>query len=438
MANFPTIAIGLPFVKAGNAFVSAFKARVLADSGTFEGESYLTTTVNSLSAYWASFSIFISATAYKSGKIYAIVPNVAVSDVTYTRTSTANRINASGVMENVASGMPLIDWTFGQPYILSEPARTNYCVRSTDFGNSSWLKSSGGNLATVTTDTDIAPDGTQTADTITFSGSTGNSYVAQSIGALAVVSGNIVTHSIFAKTPIQVIVHGGGGAAGNDSAYSYVSLGNGWYKQSITRTYTGSGNPQIVIVNTFVGNVSIVVSDAQTELGKTASSTIKTTSASVTRNTSNTNYIDGSTINSTEGILYFEFYSDGSTPIPGTFTNIMFLSDSGATNGLRLAYHSATNSLQLFLVINGSIIISENWANFNAGWNKLAISFKTGAVLTYINGVLARTNISSYTNTTTTLDRIIIGNQFPNLVKNIAYMPSATALTNSQLLALTT
>ncbi|NDC31806.1 MAG: hypothetical protein EBZ58_12925 [Bacteroidetes bacterium] len=437
MANFPTIAIGLPFVKAGNAFVSAFKARVLADSGTFEGESYLTTIVNSLSAYWASFSIFISATAYKSGKIYAIVPKVAVSDVTYTRTSTANRINASGVMENVASGMPLIDWTFGQPYILSEPARTNYCVRSTDFGNSSWLKSSGGNLATVTTDTDIAPDGTQTADTITFSGSTGNSYVAQSIGALAVVSGNIVTHSIFAKTPIQVIVHGGGGAAGNDSAYSYVSLGNGWYKQSITRTYTGSGNPQIVIVNTFVGNVSIVVSDAQTELGKTASSTIKTTSASVTRNTSNTNYIDGSTINSTEGILYFEFYH---TTTPEQFSGLCYVASSAGYQGtdyILFAYDTAPN-LRLFIRANNS-----NAATINAGGtiisglNKVAISFKSGAVKVYLNGVNILTSESTFT-FANSLDRVGIAKDCSIWAKNLTYLPSSTALSNAQLIAMTT
>jgi hypothetical protein len=355
---------------------------------------------------------------------------------------------------------PRLDYTYGEPAILSEPASTNYALQSNNFNNG-WTLTN----MTVTPNQPNSLTGLNDATLLTLTNTTGQilRYPTTSIPANTRITNSFYFKNVDATTFRVQISDGFNGeisvtytVSGSSTpvylsnttstfilnpTFSVKSVGNGWYKIINTFTLWSSPalmTPSCLYVGNFGNGKKILIYGAQLEDKAFDTSYIPTTTATSTRVADSFNYINNSIINQQEGILYFEFYSNGSTPIPGIFANIMFLSDSGATNGLRLSYHSATNSLQLFLVINGSTIISENWANFNAGWNKLAISFKTGAVLTYINGVLARTNTSSYTNTTTTLDRITIGNQFPNLVKNIAYMPSATALTNSQLLALTT
>jgi len=361
---------------------------------------------------------------------------------------------------------PRLDYRLGAPAILSEPAATNL-IQNSMFLNSGGIPTgwsnnistgTGGSASIVASGLSGIFDSKSTINKYTFN-------VSGTVGTINALINRSVTVVPETRYVISVRVESySGNIRYNDIIYTIAQSSFAYFMNGVSVNpnslinQTGLLECRVLILTATTtaniiyglgmygsingntgGTASIVLSAPQFELGTIATSFISTINgATSTRVVENYNYINNSITNQQEGILYFEFYSTGSTPILGTNANIMFLSDSVSTNGLRLTYHTTTNSLQLFLVINGSTIISENWANFNAGWNKLAISFKTGAVLTYINGVLARTNTSTYNNTTTTLDRITIGNQFPNLVKNIAYMPSATALTNSQLLALTT
>lgn len=359
---------------------------------------------------------------------------------------------------------PRLDYRLGEPAILSEPAATNLIQNSMLLNSggipTGWSNNistgTGGSASIVASGLSGIFDSKSTINKYTFN-------VSGTVGTINALINRSVTVVSATAYVISVRVESySGNIRYNDIIYTIAQSSFAYFMNGVSvnpnslinqtgllecRITTNATTANIIyglgmygsINGNTGGTASIVLSAPQFELGTIATSFISTINgATSTRVADSFNYINNSIINQQEGILYFEFYSTGSTPILGTFANIMFLSDSVTTNGLRLAYHTTTNSLQLFLIINGSTIISENWANFNAGWNKLAISFKTGAVLTYINGVLARTTTSTYNNTTTTLDRITIGNQFPNFVKNIAYMPSATALTNSQLLALTT
>lgn len=60
------------------ALIQVFKTRVLANSGTFEAESCLTTTVQSLvnNNLYDSALLIVTPNAYKSGKIYSIKPSL--------------------------------------------------------------------------------------------------------------------------------------------------------------------------------------------------------------------------------------------------------------------------------------------------------------------------------------------------------------------------
>jgi len=75
-------------------------------------------------------SLVLTPNAYKANKLYSIIPSSGNGDMTTTRATTATRINSSGVIENVATGIPRIDYTDGVANILLEPQRTNRVLNS--------------------------------------------------------------------------------------------------------------------------------------------------------------------------------------------------------------------------------------------------------------------------------------------------------------------
>jgi hypothetical protein len=457
--------------------VAVFKARVLANGGTFEGESYLTTTVNSLSAYWASFSIFISATAYKANKVYAINPTTVVSDMAWTRVGTASRVNGSGVIETIATGIPRIDWVFGSPYILCEPSRTNYIFNSEDFTKSTWIKMNG---TTIVADNTVAPDGTMTMDKVI---APNNTSAWRGICQSTITVGVSTTFclSAYVSAAEYTKVHFGDQSNGrinvafNLTTGALISAaGAGYIASSIILIPNTTIYRVSIIFSTdaSIGHVSPIVSGypnsgaslglygvqfvgdgtsgiylwgLQLEISRGASSYIKTTTnAAVTRVAdSGAVYVDSATINQSQGILSFEFYYRGIIPNTSSNTQVIAISNSSGFSG--------TDFVGLFVNTSGKIhaVVCQNSINrVNndtgvvplTGNNKVAISFVSGTTKIYLNGTLIATDNSSYVGAfTSTLDRVILGNNnFSLWIKNIGYNPSATGFTNAELLALTT
>ena len=75
-------------------------------------------------------SLVLTPTSYKANKLYSVVPSSGNGDLTTTRATTATRVNSSGLVENVATGIPRIDYTDGVANILLEPQRTNRLLNS--------------------------------------------------------------------------------------------------------------------------------------------------------------------------------------------------------------------------------------------------------------------------------------------------------------------
>lgn len=106
--------------------VSLFKARVLADVGTFEAENYLEDKLGMFSQnLFNEASYIITPNGYKTSKIYALKPENGSGDLGITRNTTATRINQYGVRESVPANTVRIDYSNGKPCFLIELQRTN-------------------------------------------------------------------------------------------------------------------------------------------------------------------------------------------------------------------------------------------------------------------------------------------------------------------------
>ena len=108
------------------AIVALFKARVIADAGTFESETYLENKLGMFTqTLFSSASYIISPNGYKTSKIYALKPENGSGDLNIVRNTTATRINEYGVREVVSANRVRIDYSNGKPCFLIEPQRTN-------------------------------------------------------------------------------------------------------------------------------------------------------------------------------------------------------------------------------------------------------------------------------------------------------------------------
>lgn len=117
--------------------------------------------------------------------------------VTFARTSTQTCDNGSGAVTVLPSGRPCV----AQGGYLSEAAATNLALRSEEFGTGAvWVKSNAGGAAlpAISANAATAPDGTLTADRVTFDDASSggrNSFLYQGI----VVAATSHTISLWAK-----------------------------------------------------------------------------------------------------------------------------------------------------------------------------------------------------------------------------------------------
>jgi hypothetical protein len=195
--------------------------------------------------------------------------------------------------------------------LLVEEARTNIALRSEEFDNVQWTKA--GLAATpVVANTVASPDGTVDADKLVENTSLTSHGVYNSVG-YTTVSGQPCTFSVYAKAAERSFVvldaffgtsaftwfnlsNGtvGTNAAGNTA--SIQSVGNGWYRCTVTRTSTNStaastffgiymGSADNVFSYTGDGTSGLYVWGTQVEANASfPTSYLPTAAATVTRN----------------------------------------------------------------------------------------------------------------------------------------------------------
>jgi len=101
--------------------------------------------------------------AYKTSKVYSILPNDGSADFDYTRSGNANKVNKDFLIEEVSSNEPRICHLkeYSCPFLWTEGTVTNSILYSEEINNTSgWSYSSANAEANAT----ISPRGTMTAE----------------------------------------------------------------------------------------------------------------------------------------------------------------------------------------------------------------------------------------------------------------------------------
>lgn len=171
-------------------------------------------------------SLIVTPNGYKEGKLYSVIPSDGSGDLSVTRATTATRVNSAGLVELV-------------PY-----NQFNY---SQKFENAYWIKSN----STITADNTIAPDGTTTADKMAITAGFGAVY-ASSIP----LEGTHTISCFFKKGDASSVYIDTNGTSGNifgslnldtlatssvgGAIVNVENAGNGWYRLSITASFTGT------------------------------------------------------------------------------------------------------------------------------------------------------------------------------------------------------
>ena len=418
-------------------------------------------------------SILLTPTATSDGKLHNVKPNTTTGDFTFTRATTATRVNSSGLIESVASGLPRIDFLGGTGQILLEPASTNTATYSNDFTQGDIFSGSADPTrsdAILTANQGTAPDGTNTAQLLKDDNDGGTGRASLNYFATNVVSDNFNTVSIFAKKSLSNdliyiqsdgfdtdangrswfnIQNGTLGTVQSQHTSKIEDYGNGWYRCSITFKTTTDliGSVRVNLAstdnNTNVtrdGTNGVLLFGLQAEADASrnfATSYIPTSGSTVTRNKDEANNSgDSSLINSTEGVLYVEVA--GLIGESASHLNIS-LSDSTDSNGLRVLFHSsAFVFFQKFC--NGVRTTNLSTNNITkTSFNKIAIRYSSNQVSVFKGGnnILNNTDNNSFSASLNSLS-FDIGNgvqQFEGKIKSVAVFKEA--LTDAQLISLT-
>ena len=379
-----------------------------------------------------------------SEAIYVAFPQANIGSTAKPYFPTTDRLNVPRLTYQNGGG--------GCPSLLLEPQSTNLCLYSEQFDNAAWTKTSG----TVTANQAISPDGTQNADKCVGD----NGVVTMEMrtaSAFSITSGSVYTWSLYVKKagyrycqmtawtnddPVTVYDLDNGvvvSEIGPSHTSTITSVGNGWYKITITRTASDSVawmrfTPLASTTGTAQnGTDGFYIWGAQVEASNYATSYIPTQASSATRVADACSKTGiSSLIGQSEGVLFVDLQNPSGGDI-ATFglngTNTIFI---------RGGYD---NSWSAGIVAN-SVYYTFTSVNNSASRIKIAIAYKSGDSVLYINGVQTQQITSAFSFTASLSSVIFNPSAFYFAQPHSATYNQAvifpTRLTNAELASLTT
>ena len=376
----------------------------------------------------------------------------------FTRSTSATRVNKEGLIEVVTNDRPRIDYTdTSDGVLLLEKAATNLVTYSNDFSNSSYVR----NGTTATTGF-ISPDGTLNAYKLLED----NSNAIHRIYQTATVTGSPnTTISIYVKylgrkNVLMRIADStvgrwydvengvlGGIYQGTPNDSSIESVGNGWYRISISHTVSNQSRLELWISDTestsaYQGDTSkgVYIYGAQLEVGSFPTSYIPTQNSAVTRVAETANGAGNSEVfNDSEGVLFADIAYLNPTTSPNSRIAI---SDGTALNRILIQNVSSTSNRLQFYVISNGVTSTDFFTDLSdiTLFNKIVFKYKTNDFSVWINGFEVLTDTSGSTFSDGTLNELAFDggdgtSDFYGKTKEIGYYN--TILTDLELETLT-
>ena len=276
-----------------------------------------------------------------------------------------------------ATNTPRLDYSTGAEAFLLEPQSTNLITYSNDWSFANFNNSS------VLLNTDISPDGTQNADTITFNGAfsavrKNYTYTAGTTYTISFYAKKLVGNGIFQMYDNS-----------NSQTISSFNITDEWARYS--GTFTPSNTSTLVHwLQQGVSGIyqTILLWGAQVEALSYPTSLIPSNGSQTTRN-QETCINATPEINSEEGVLYAEI---AALSDDGTFKFISL--NTNASNRLRLGYSSTTNKISVLIQVDGAVKFNNSQiGNINqVDFNKIAVSYSASGFKVFVNGVEVNSN----------------------------------------------
>jgi len=418
-------------------------------------------------------SLLIVPARLKAGTLFSQIPTSGAGDFTVTRATVATRVNASGYIESVASGIPRLDYfasggVVGCPALLVEPAATNTLSGSVNF-STGWQESNVNTASGI-----ISPSGSANAvlyETTTTAGrvrqtqtlASGSTYTFSCFGKFGALSSgfslNVFDENVtsYGSGVCQAFnlnegTLGSSGTVGAGFTLQSVGMenyGSGWYRcrMTVLMGYTpavprvgfrvGTGLSQGRPLSVVSGTVNVW--GAQLETGSVATSYIPTTTAAITRN-ADTITVSGAvsgSIGQTSGTVYVECQSEFAN------NDVLVIHTAGGSPGDNFVSitKTPTNFFRATIYAGGVsgtfIILEESVAT--TSFAKIALGYASGNTALYINGSFIASGSTGYT-FSGALNRIQIGlnmvtGQNPTRIRAAALYTER--LTNDELMLLT-
>ena len=327
----------------------------------------------------------------------------------FSRASKATVINKDGLIEEVGSGEPRIDYKNNtKGALLLEPSRSNALPYSNKFLNTGWQYYRG----TITANATISPDGTLNASRYQEDSQTGSHLFRRQ--SLSITNGLSYTGSIFAKkgelTSLRLASNSNSrwvaGAEFNLENGTVTSgtgvienYGNGWYRCSISgnavQTTTVAGFEIYTSVGVGRDGDGLFMYGAMFEQGSYATSYIPTSGSAVTRlaDVCLKEDINTSIINSS---YPFSMYAE-STYIGGNKNVLSFSKKVVSNNYYQITIN--TNEVMLDARANGSTELIESGVTLLDGQKfKVAVTMESatsGKICVNGSTVVSKTNFSN-------------------------------------------
>jgi hypothetical protein len=367
------------------------------------------------------------------------------ADMDVTRATAATRVDEDGLIADVLSGVPRIDYS-GCPHILAEPQRTNLATYSEAYGSGTFFSAHAG--TTIDSTTETSPDGENTATEIT---STGDGKLQS--GGLSLTQNTDYVLSFYAKNVDATLVNSrvyatGGSGGSNLTSVDYTSQLSTTEWTRITHSFnTGTNTTFYVYLSSALNSGgTIQVWGAQLEQGSYATSYIPTSGSTVTRNQDIfTRDGIGSLIGQTEGTFFIELSKPVLNPDSYYLISLNNAASNSANNSVTIGFESGSDDFFLRFKAGGSnIFVDSGRASLANTFYKIAISYKSGESLIYIDGSPITPNSGSLTGAFTfnaTLDNLSFDhngdNTYPFFGNVRQLQVYNTALSPTQLAALT-